>query len=258
MSDQAAGERPKKWSGEWFRVQAANTLLGQVKLPGWLFLLLAIVIAVPDWKSRYEFWLEVAKSSGGFLAMVAGILEWPYFSPALGIVGVLYLLLVGQPRKGVQRHPLLPIIGWISFAVCCSAIIVTAGYGAVEIYIRTEIAKGISGIPRGTPGETNTNRPQTPIYADGYDLYPDQIRILIQEFTKLQERIPIIYFAKVLGDNTSNSVQAQMEDIFRRSGIGNVQRISQSPRGLAEEGLMISVHDLNNIPIIAQKVREAI
>jgi hypothetical protein len=94
-------------------MQIANVLLGQIKLPGWLFLLLAIIMAIPDWKSRYEFWLEVAKSSGGQLAMVANVLAWPYFSPALAIAGVLYLLLVGQPKKGVQRHPLIPIIGWV-------------------------------------------------------------------------------------------------------------------------------------------------
>lgn len=180
MADQTTIEGPKKWSGEWFRTHAANVLLGQVKLPGWLFLFLAVVIGFPDWNSRHEFWLQVAKSSGGRLAMVAEALAWPYFSPTLAIVGVLYLLLVGQPKKSVQRHPLFPIIGWISVTICFAAIVVTAGFGAAEAYIRTEIAKGISGISRDTPDVPSPN--QRPLLEINYELQPDQIRILLLEF----------------------------------------------------------------------------
>jgi hypothetical protein len=53
--------------------------LGQLKLPlpGWLLLILAIYIGVPDWNSRNQYWFSVAKSSGSIVSPAAAIVLWP-------------------------------------------------------------------------------------------------------------------------------------------------------------------------------------
>jgi hypothetical protein len=136
----------------------ADVLFGHIpiKLPGWVLLLLAVIIAVPDLKSRYDFWLQVALSSGGWWATVATVLLWPYFSATLAIVGVLYLVMVSRPSSASSST-----LWWISAALCFIAIVATVGYGATEIYIRTEIAKVLSGVPRtASPSAPNSGAQQ--------------------------------------------------------------------------------------------------
>jgi hypothetical protein len=251
--------QPPRWSWRWLGDRVTGALLGQFKVPGWLFIFLAIVIGVPDWHSRYEFWLGVAKSTGGYMSPVATILLWPYFPVALGSVGVLYLLAVGHPKHAPQRYPIIPVVGWICFAACFAAVIVTAGYGAAEIYIRTEIARGIAGVPRGTPDENNPNRPQRPLLAntDAYNLTPDQVRILIQEIPKLKPLIRIAYFSRAPNDvGPAFSLWLRFQDVFIRSGIPPAL-INEDPRGPEEEGLMIAVRNPTQIPLAAQKLIEA-
>jgi hypothetical protein len=59
-----------------------------VKLPGWAAVLLVIVEVVPDWKSRFEFWLQMAKGMGGGIAMAATVIASPYFTPTLLAAGL--------------------------------------------------------------------------------------------------------------------------------------------------------------------------
>jgi hypothetical protein len=112
-----------------------------IKLPGWAAAILAVIVSVPDWHSRIEFWLAVAKNMGGYFGMIAAAIASPFFSPALFIGGLLWVLLVGEPARGVQRRHWLRYVGWSVFLICFTAIIVTAGYGAVEIYIEQEVGK---------------------------------------------------------------------------------------------------------------------
>lgn len=78
----------------------AKALLGQFQVPGWLFLILAIVIGVPDWTSRYQFWLGVAKSTSGKMSVVATILLWPYFPLVLAVIGLSFIANI--PLKVIQ------------------------------------------------------------------------------------------------------------------------------------------------------------
>jgi hypothetical protein len=73
----------RKWSAERMAAMAANILLGHVNLPGWFLLLFAIFFAVPDWNEKVRFWLEIAKSSGGYMSIAANILLWQYFPQLL-------------------------------------------------------------------------------------------------------------------------------------------------------------------------------
>ena len=47
------------------RVKAVFT--EPVKLPGWAAVLFVAVQSIPDWKSRFDFWVDVAKQTGGYL-----------------------------------------------------------------------------------------------------------------------------------------------------------------------------------------------
>lgn len=61
------------------------------------------------------------------------------------------------------RHPVLPYVGWAIVAFVFVSMATTALYGAIELYIRSEIAKGIAGVPRGTsPAENTKSHPQRP------------------------------------------------------------------------------------------------
>jgi hypothetical protein len=103
------------------RERARSILLGKIKLPGWAAILFAVVTGVPDWKSRLDFWVGAVAAAGGSLGMVATAIASPYFSPALAVAGVAYLLLVGEPKTGVQRHPWWPYVGWSIFSICFAA-----------------------------------------------------------------------------------------------------------------------------------------
>ena len=60
-----------------------------VKLPGWVAVLLFIYIFVPDNLSRAHFWIDAAKSTGGYIALAATVVSSPYFGPALLTAGLL-------------------------------------------------------------------------------------------------------------------------------------------------------------------------
>jgi hypothetical protein len=126
----------------------SGLLLAQFNLPAWLTILLAIYIGIPDWNSRNEFWLSVAKSSGGPMSIIASIFLWKYFAPTLSVVAIIYLVLVNRrtaPSIGPpSQHPVAAVMAWGTFTVCLLALLITAGYGAIQIYIQREIANGLS------------------------------------------------------------------------------------------------------------------
>jgi hypothetical protein len=248
---------PEKRSAAWWRERISAALLGQFQLPGWLLLLIAIVIGVPDWHSRYEFWLSTALSVGNHISVVAAILLWPYFSPMLATVAILYLVGVSRFQNRVMRHPAVAIAAWICVGLCLVAIVLTAGLGATEIYIRREVAKGIAGLPRGTPDEAAPGRPQSSPYISNWGAFqPDQIRILLVEVPRLKPILPSTVWITVAPAGDTGSYASQFQEILVRSGIQPGLR-SQNPRGPEEEGLMLAVRDLDNITTAAQKVREA-
>jgi hypothetical protein len=240
------------------RDRFARALLGQFQVPGWLFIILAIVIGVPDWTSRYQFWLGVAKSTPGKMSTIATILLWPYFPIVLAVVGLAFLFIGWNQKYPAQRHPIVPVVGWISFAVCFLAVLLTAGFGWHEITLREAYDQGRAGAPRGTPDDTGPQRTQVPLYAGGdlYGVTPDQARIFLQEFPKLKPLIKVVIFSRAPSDQNAYAYWLRLHDLLTRSGIPSDLR-DQLPRGPEEEGLMIEVRDTKQVPLSAQRIREA-
>lgn len=125
------------------RERIRTILFGRIKLPGWAAILFAIITGIPDWKSRLDFWLGAVVAAGGYLGMVAAAIESPYFSPGLALAGLAYLLLVGEPKKGVQRHPWWPYVGWSVVSICFAATVITAIIGGVQITIKQQVGQQI-------------------------------------------------------------------------------------------------------------------
>lgn len=149
--DEATSPSPSKTRPTLF--QRFVGLRSRIKWPGWSFIILGIITWIPDWKSRIDFWVEIARSSGGgVIAMGATVLASPFFSPALIVVGLGYLALVGEPRKGVQRHPWWPYIGWIAFGLCATAIFVTTVVGYVQLSIQRQVGLQIDALQKQVLG----------------------------------------------------------------------------------------------------------
>lgn len=102
-------------------------------------LLLWIVTEIPDWKSRLDFWLEAARRAGDYTSGAAAMIGSPYFGIGLVAAGISWLIFVGEPQRGVQRHNWLPYLGWSIVALCFTAIVVTSGWGAIQIYTNEKV-----------------------------------------------------------------------------------------------------------------------
>jgi hypothetical protein len=111
------------------------------KLPAWAVVIILVVKEIPDWKSRYDFWLAAAKSLGGAPGMIASLVASGYFTPIAATMAAGYIIFVGEPKKGVQRHPWWPYIGWSVFGALVTVVVVTGIVGYVEIYIKEEVSR---------------------------------------------------------------------------------------------------------------------
>jgi hypothetical protein len=118
----------------------AYVLVTKPKLPAWAVIALLVLQQIPDWKSRYDFWLAAAKSLGGAPAMIASVVGSVYFDPIVGILAAAYIVLIGEPKKRTQRHHWWPYIGWSIFGVLLTVLVVTEIVGYVEIYIKREVS----------------------------------------------------------------------------------------------------------------------
>lgn len=190
------------------------------------------------------------------MSIAASIFISPYFGPSALIAGLLWLIFVGEAPAGVQRYHWARYLGWSVVSVCMAAVAVTAGYGYIEFYIRQEADKIALGIPRGTPDENNPTRPQTPLYANNRDIQPDQFRILVTELAKDKGIIPIVVMCTAPNDLEAQTIMRQFFPIFSRSGIP-YSECQQDPRGPDEEGFLLEIESINNIPAPAQKLMEA-
>jgi hypothetical protein len=235
------------------RLRAAFTAR---KIPAWVFILYAIFREIPDFDSRIRFWLETTKYMGGYTGTVAAVLASPYFAPGLAGAAVLYLIFVGEPKKGVQRHSFWPYAAWIVLIICVGALALTAGWGAIEIYVRREANKIALGIPRGAPGETNASIPQAPLYSDAWGPTSDQFKILLTELPKLKPYVKNVWLSSASSDSQAGAYLIPLMQVLDRSGL-SFGTFTQSPRDPSEEGLMLAVPDISNPSIGAQKVREA-
>jgi hypothetical protein len=118
-----------------------SRLFGHWKWPGWLAFLYLVVTEIPDWRHRIEFWLGTAEAMGGYLGTAAAVVGSTYFRWALLIGTAGYLLFFGEPKRGVQRHYWWPYVGWSVFGLCLTTILVTIGWGGLQVYIQKEVGK---------------------------------------------------------------------------------------------------------------------
>ena len=110
----------RNWFGKW-------------KLPGWVAWVLLLVKLIPDAVSRYGFWVDMAKAAGGYMSTVAAVVySWP-FNLGLFLFGFLWLLFVGEPRKGMRHHPSIVFAGWVVIGCVVGGILVVALNGYIEV-----------------------------------------------------------------------------------------------------------------------------
>ena len=122
-------------------LQRLKSVTTRIKLPGWAMFLLGVLIDIPDWKSRFDFWIAVTPDMYWVFKMVSSIA--PYLSPLLIVIGFAYILFVGEPEKGVTRHPALPYVGWGFFGICLALIVSAYLISAAESKkLQLEVVKG--------------------------------------------------------------------------------------------------------------------
>jgi hypothetical protein len=126
----------------------AYVLVTKPKLPAWAVIALLVLQQIPDWKSRYDFWLAAAKSLGGAPAMIASIIGSPYFGLIAGVMAGAYIVLIGEPKTKTQRHHWWPYIGWSIFGILLTVMVVAGIVGYVEIYIKQEVGSRDEAIQR--------------------------------------------------------------------------------------------------------------
>jgi hypothetical protein len=236
-------------------VQRVKLLFSWRKLPGHAIWVLGGGWKLLDIGGRLDLLSRMVESIGGTPAVLASALVSPWASVALITVGIGYVVLIGEPQKGAQRHPWWPYVGWTVFAATLVSMLGIAGYGATEIYIRQEIDKGIMGIPRNTPD--SPARSQRPAYTNSRQLTPDQVRILLVELDRIKSLIREVTIGITPHDTEVVMLRMQFEEILRRVGIGVVLG-EQYPRGLDDVGIMLAVKDVTKPPIEAQKFMEAL
>jgi hypothetical protein len=232
-----------------------RTLLRIRRWPGFALAALGIGWRLLDVGGRLDMLSRVVEGMGGNPAMIAPIISSVWFSVGLVVLGVAYVVFLGEPKKGVQRHPAWPYVAWIVVIICLTLMIAIPGYGAIELYIRREIAKGETGVPRNTPDPPS--RPQPPAYSAERSLQPDQVRILSREFAKLKDVMPRIAIAVPPRDNEPYRLRMQFDNILLRVGIV-VDWVERVPHGLDDVDFMLLVKDTNDIPAAAERFREAL
>jgi hypothetical protein len=94
----------RKWAGY------AISLLGVVQLLihwGWYLLNVG---------GNLDLSWHVAEHLGVTTSMLATAILWPWTGIILIVIGVLYVIFIGEPPSGVQRHQAWPYVGWAIFA----------------------------------------------------------------------------------------------------------------------------------------------
>jgi hypothetical protein len=235
-----------------------TALFTRPKLPAWAIILLQLIQWVPDWKSRIEFWLDTARSMGGYVGTAATLVASPYFNAGLLVFAVAWLFFFGEPARGVQRDPRWRYVGWSIFAISLIAIGVTAGYGAIEIYIREQIASRQSTILHDGTSRYAPPQPVDPGFSFQRRLSPDQFRALVQQAAKLKSDFPSLLIAIPPGDNEAWVLAKDFHDALVRGGVLAGDNQNMMPQGPEETGVMIAVPIPHDPPAGAQRLREAL
>jgi len=152
LVDEPAAKLPAHSGESRGLVQRVRHLFTRRKMPAWMVILLLAVEEIPDWKSRFDFWLDAVRNMGGEIGIAATVIASPLFSFAVLAGAILYLVFVGEPAKGVQRHHWWPYLGWGFFGICFAATFITGIVGYVEIYIQKEVGQRENEIQRQALG----------------------------------------------------------------------------------------------------------
>lgn len=124
---------------EWSK-KGIKRLFIRPRLPAWAVILFFIVEQVPDWKSRYDFWLEVAKQSGGTISFIANILLSRSFDTVALICAVVWLFAVGEPKKSLRHHS-WQYVGIAAGVIVFAIIVWVAAEGYIATSIRDQVVE---------------------------------------------------------------------------------------------------------------------
>lgn len=237
------------WRKIWGLGITALGLFTQIIHWGWFSL---------DVFGRLDVLWRVVESMGGSPALIAYIVSSWQFSLGLIVAGLLYIIFVGEPKAGVQRHPSLPYLAACVFFICLFTMATVAVYGWYEVQQRRAYAAGASGIPRNSsPSNPNTANNQRPIYSDApRSLTPDQQRLLITEGGKLHTELSGFQITFLETDMETFALASVLNTTFAHAAI---QTRGVSPQPLGEpgrEGIMIEVPDRNNPSDSASRLQQ--
>ncbi len=140
MADPELPGIPPKPEPPWQR-RLWEQLSSRRKRPAWFGIALWIITEIPDWRHRLDFWFGTVEAMGGYLGDAAVVLGSTYFRWGILIIALGYLVFVGEPKRGVQRHPWWPIVGWSVLGACLTAITITLGAGYFEMRVRHGISE---------------------------------------------------------------------------------------------------------------------
>jgi hypothetical protein len=113
------------------------------KLPGWLGILLGAISRLASQEERIRQAYHLVREMGGEPEAIVTIIQSPLFSVALVIAGVTYLIFVGEPQQGTQRHPAWPIIGYSVAGICLTAMISVFLWGQYNLSIKQQVSDQI-------------------------------------------------------------------------------------------------------------------
>lgn len=121
----------------WKRLRALGE---RRRWPGWAMSLVGLIKTLDQWDERIRVAYDIARDLGGDPEMISVFLRSPWLGPGMIAAGVVYLIFVGEPTVGVQRHPRWQTIGWSVFGICLTLLALMFGYVLVEAHVATELA----------------------------------------------------------------------------------------------------------------------
>jgi hypothetical protein len=192
---------------------------------------------------------------GGDPEVIVGIVESLWFSVALVAAGVFYLIFVGEPERGVRRHPAWSAAAWTALALVLGMLAFAPVYGSIELYIRNQIIRREAGVPSGTPSDPSAPGNQKPVFGAPRNLTQGQQKILYVGALKLTKLIPQLMLTYISSDNESYQYMANFQQMLKQAGI-QVSLGEQLPEGQDQSGLMIVVPDPDKISEPAERLRE--
>jgi hypothetical protein len=106
-----------------------SRLATPIKIPAWLVIGFGAYRGIPDLFSETEWWIDAARDASGAIGPAAMLIASPYFGPALVLVGVLWLIFVGEPQKGILRAHWWLYVGWAGVGLLFVGVLMTATFG---------------------------------------------------------------------------------------------------------------------------------